>query len=191
MQKREKIKRFLVLVFGCPFRSWVWKRYPLFLEFQWCWWNLVFIFISLLTASKQSHFFAKTESIPKFKALVKFCHPSKPCGHLHRKVLSGESSASRAKSDLVKIQNLFFSYWAWSSPWGHVLSLKTFRQIPVLSWAIRYSVFQPVNSLIVSKTGLAIRIQLFDIWWSSLDINNDFKAISRTAFFRFGEICQF
>ena len=39
----------------------------------------------------------------------------------------------------------FFSYWAWSTPWGHVLSLKTFRQNPALSWAISNSVFQPVK----------------------------------------------
>ena len=39
----------------------------------------------------------------------------------------------------------FFSYWAWSTPWGHVLSLKTFCQIPALSWAISNSVFQPVK----------------------------------------------
>ena len=32
------------------------------------------------------------------------------------------------------------------------------------------------------------RFQLFDIWWSSLDKINDFKAISRLVFFRFGEI---
>ena len=32
----------------------------------------------------------------------------------------------------------FFSYWAWSTPWGHVLSLKSFCQIHVLSWDIRY-----------------------------------------------------
>ena len=39
-----------------------------------------------------------------------------------------------------------FSYWASSTPWGHVLSLKTFSRNPVLSWAIRYSVFQKVKS---------------------------------------------
>ena len=30
--------------------------------------------------------------------------------------------------------------------------------------------------------------QILDIWWSSLDIVDDFKFISRTAFFHFGEI---
>ena len=40
------------------------------------------------------------------------------------------------------------------------MSLKTFRQIP----------------------------SIFDIWLSSLDIMDDFKLISRTAIFRFGEI---
>ena len=39
-------------------------------------------------------------------------------------------------------KNLYFSYVAWKSPWGHGLSLITFCQIPVLSWAIWYSVFQ-------------------------------------------------
>ena len=46
--------------------------------------------------------------------------------------LSGEFSPSQAKPELVKMQNLYFSYWA-------------FSHIPVLSWAIRYSVFQPVK----------------------------------------------
>ena len=48
--------------------------------------------------------------------------------------LSGEFSASQAKQDLVKKQNLYFSYWAWSTPWGHVLSLKTF--IKFMSWPL-------------------------------------------------------
>ena len=60
-------------------------------------------------------------------------------------VLSGEFWVPQANQDLVKIRNLYFPYWAWSTPWGHVLSLITFRQIPVLSWAIRYSVFQKVK----------------------------------------------
>jgi hypothetical protein len=29
-------------------------------------------------------------------------------------------------------KNLYFSYWAWKSPWGHVLGLITFCQILVI-----------------------------------------------------------
>ena len=65
---------------------------------------------------------------------------------LVRGYLSGEFWVSQAKEDLVKIFFSNFSYWASSTPRGHVLTLKTFRQIPVLSWAIRYSVFQKVKS---------------------------------------------
>ena len=46
---------------------------------------------------------------------------------------------------MVQIKNSEFSYWAWSTPWGRVLSLKSFCWNPVLSWAIRYSVFQLVK----------------------------------------------
>ena len=60
-------------------------------------------------------------------------------------LLSGEFWVPQANQDLVKIKNLYFPYWAWSTPLGHVLSLITFRQIPVLSWAIRFSVFQKVK----------------------------------------------
>ena len=60
-------------------------------------------------------------------------------------VLSSKFSARQAQREVVKIKNLDFSYWAWSTPWGHVLSLKTFCRNPALSWAIRYSVFQKVN----------------------------------------------
>ena len=60
-------------------------------------------------------------------------------------VLSSEFWARQAQSKVVKIKNLDFSYWAWSTPWGHVLSLKKFCQNPALSWAISYSVFQPVK----------------------------------------------
>ena len=51
----------------------------------------------------------------------------------------------QAWMEVVKIRNPDFSYWAWSTPWGHVLSLKSFCWNPVLSWAIRYSVFQLVK----------------------------------------------
>ena len=51
----------------------------------------------------------------------------------------------QAEVEVVKIKNPDFSRWAWSTPWGHVLSLKSICWNPVLSWAIRYSVFQPVK----------------------------------------------
>ena len=50
-----------------------------------------------------------------------------------------------AKREVVKIKFFDFSYWALSTPWRHVLSLKTFCGNPALSWAIRYSVFQNVK----------------------------------------------
>jgi hypothetical protein len=64
---------------------------------------------------------------------------------LHSITLSGGFWARPAQSKVVKVKSFDFSYWAWSTPWGHVLSLKTFCQNLVLSWAIRYSVFQPVK----------------------------------------------
>ena len=48
---------------------------------------------------------------------------------------------------------LYFAYWAWRSPWGHVLSLITFHQIPVLNWAI--SMAFPVVEF--SRQGYKIR----------------------------------
>ena len=92
MQKMEKIKRFLVLVFDVLFAAG-------FESVTRCFWSFngadeiqfPVLYIYLLKASKQSHFFCKAESIPKFKALVKFCHPSQPCGHLNRKVLIQKS----------------------------------------------------------------------------------------------------
>ena len=66
------------------------------------------------------------------------------CG-IKNTVLSSEFWARQAQREVVKIKNLDFSYWAWRTPWGHVLSLKTFCRNPALSWAIRYSVFQLVK----------------------------------------------
>ena len=60
-------------------------------------------------------------------------------------ILSGRFWARPAQSKVVKMKFLDFSYWASSTPWGNVLSLKTFCRNPVLSWAIRYSVFQSVK----------------------------------------------
>ena len=104
--------------------------------------------------------------------------------------LSEEFWVGQPKQEVVKTKNIFFSYWAWSSPWGHVLSLKTFRQIPALSWAISYSVFQKVKLLNSLQKLLATFFKILDIWLSRLVIMDDFKPISRTAFFRFGEINQ-
>ena len=59
--------------------------------------------------------------------------------------LSGHLPEIQAGVEVVEIKNPDFSCWAWSTPWGHVLSLKSFCWNPVLSWAIRYSVFQPVK----------------------------------------------
>ena len=60
----------------------------------------------------------------------------------------------------------------------------------ILPWAEQSGTqfFSLSNLLVVSKACATIRFQLFDIWWSSLDVINDFKAISKIAFFRFGEI---
>ena len=102
--------------------------------------------------------------------------------------LSSEFWARQAQREVVKIKNLDFSYWAWSTPWGHVLSLKSFCRNPALSWAIRYSVFQPVKFASTLQKLLATFFQILDIWWSSLDIMDGFKLISRTVFLFFGEI---
>ena len=59
--------------------------------------------------------------------------------------LSSEFWARQAQRKVSKLIFLYFSYWAWSTPWGHVLSLKSFCQNSALTWAIRYSVFQLVK----------------------------------------------
>ena len=64
---------------------------------------------------------------------------------LHKDHLSGGFWVRQAQRKVVKIFCFDFFYWASSTPWGHVLSLKTFCRNPVLSWAIRYSVFQKVK----------------------------------------------
>ena len=117
------------------------------------------------------------------------CQPLPKQNHLLAWIyLSGEFWVGQPKQEVVKTKNIFFSYWAWSSPWGHDLSLKTFRQIPALSWAISYSVFQKVKLLNSLQKLLATFFKILDIWWSRLVIMDDFKPISRTAFFHFGEI---
>ena len=51
--------------------------------------------------------------------------------------LSGPFWVRQAQREVVKFF-VYFSYWASSTPWGHVLSLKTFGWNPALRWAIRY-----------------------------------------------------
>ena len=70
-------------------------------------------------------------------------HRAKKNGYSNH--LSSRFSVTQGQRKVVKIKNLNFSYWAWSTPWGQILSLKSFCRNPVLSWAIRYSVFQPVK----------------------------------------------
>ena len=102
--------------------------------------------------------------------------------------LSGEFWLGQANQDVVKKFLFHFSSWAWSTPWGHVLSLITFRQIPVLSWAIRYSVFQKVKfTSSLQKWAGHVNLNYWHLV-VNLVIMDDFKLISRTAFFRFGEI---
>ena len=48
---------------------------------------------------------------------------------------------------MVKIHYPGFSYWAWSTCWGHVLSPKSFCRILILGWEIRYANFQPTKSI--------------------------------------------
>ena len=64
---------------------------------------------------------------------------------------------------------------------------KSFCRNPVLSWAIRYSVFQPIKFVSSFKS---VCDNPFSIFWHLMvkfGYNKDFKAISRMAFFRFGE----
>ena len=102
-----------------------------FFQFSTCQWNLlVGVFVLLLVGRN---------FINKW-----FCnlHELK---HLTRAILSGGFWVRPAQREVVKIKNFDFSYWASGTPWGHVLSLKTFCRNPTLSWAIRYSVFQKVK----------------------------------------------
>ena len=102
--------------------------------------------------------------------------------------LSGGFWAGPAQSKVVKMKKKNFTYWASSSPWGHVLSLKTFCRNPVLSWAIRYSVFQKVKSTsslefvcddpfstfwhLMVKFGYNNNLQIFVTYPSSLSLVN-------------------
>jgi hypothetical protein len=48
----------------------------------------------------------------------------------------------------------------------------------------------PQNLLVYSKSGLEPFFKFFDIGWSTLDIMNDFKPISKKKYLHFGEINQ-
>ena len=103
--------------------------------------------------------------------------------------LSGHFSQKQAKTKVVKIKNPDFSYWAWSTPWGHVLSLKSFCWNPVLSWAIRYSVFQLVK--FTSSFKFVCRT-IFSTFWHlvvKFEYNKWFlNHFHNSFFFHFGEI---
>ena len=104
------------------------------------------------------------------------------------KVLSGHVPEIQAEVEVVKIKNPDFSCWAWSTPWGHVLSLKSFCWNPVLSWAIRYSVFQPVK---FSSSFEFVCRTIFSTFWHlvvKFGYNNWFLSNKKVAFFRFGEL---
>ena len=60
----------------------------------------------------------------------------------------------------------------------------------ILPWAEQSGtqIFSLSNLLVVSSSCAALFFQHFDIWWSTLGIIDNFKAISRTVFFHFGEI---
>ena len=78
--------------------------------------------------------------------------------------------------------------WAPDCSAQDMFQKKLFTEI--LPWAEQSCTqfFRRSNLLVVSSSCAAIHFQLFDIWWSSLDKVNDFKAVCRIAFFRFGEI---
>ena len=100
-------------------------------------------------------------------------------------LLSGHFSQKQAKTKVVKIKNPDFSYWAWSTPWGHVLSLKSFCWNPVLSWAIRYSVFQLVK--FTSSFKFVCRT-IFSTFWHlvvKFGYNNWFLSNKKSGFFPF------
>ena len=87
----------------------------------------------------------------------------------------------------IYFKNFFyeFSYWAWSTPWGRVLSLKSFCWNPLLSWAIRYSVFQPVK---FRSSFEFICHTIFSTFWHlvvKFGCNKWFLSNKKVAFFPF------
>ena len=99
--------------------------------------------------------------------------------------LSGHVPEIQAEVEVVKIKNPDFSCWAWSTPWGHVLSLKSFCWNPVLSWAIRYSVFQLVK---FTSSFKFICRTIFSTFWHlvvKFGYNNWFLSNKKNSFFLF------
>ena len=101
--------------------------------------------------------------------------------------LSGKFYVRQAQTEVVKIKKSGF----------FLLGLKntlrtcfdTINFLPKSCPELRYSVFQPAKfTILVLSSCAAISFQLFDIRWSNLDKIDDFNPISRTVFFRFGEI---
>ena len=100
-------------------------------------------------------------------------------------LLSGHVPEIQAEVEVVKIKNPDFSCWAWSTPWGHVLSLKSFCWNPILSWAIRYSVFQLVK--FTSSFEFVCRT-IFSTFWHlvvKFGYNNWFLSNKKSGFFPF------
>ena len=104
-------------------------------------------------------------------------------------ILSDPFWVRQAQREVVKIKKILIF------PTGLQVHLedmfwvyKLFAEI--LSWAEQSGTqfFRRSNLLVVSSSCAALFFQHFDIWWWSLNILNDFKAISKTGFFRFGEI---
>ena len=65
------------------------------------------------------------------------------------------------------------------------MSLKSFHQVPILSWDIRYATFQPAKFVSSFQKLLVTSIQILDIWWSSLDIMGDLSWLSELWFVYF------
>ena len=84
-------------------------------------------------------------------------------------ILSGQFSLRKTKLELVKIPNPDFFSWAGSTPWGHVLSLK--------SWDIRYVNFQPTRT--ESRRSLTKNLTIFNIihWVAGTRCQKDEKIV--------------
>ena len=101
---------------------------------------------------------------------------------------SDESSVRQAHREVVKIK-------IWIFPTGLEVHLEDIFWVykncaKILCWAEQSGTqFFSLSNLLVFLTLFeALCLHLSDIWWSSLDILDDFKLISRTVFFCLGEI---
>ena len=104
-------------------------------------------------------------------------HFLKWCPIFDTSPLSSKFWARQAQREVVKIKFFDFAYWAWSTPWGHVLSPITFCRNPVLSWAIRYSVFQKVDQNFSKLPTSLIRLypNKLGLWFSWDPLCTNFK----------------